>query len=677
MTAGAMGRDLTLIDRADALLSQAACQLIVASDSCGGAALPALIGLRELLGASEEHDLSEMLRLLADVESVGGDRLAMRVATLEASWAAWKAEQIAHAPVNTALPLSDDEIAMLATDPELTDMFVGEALDHLKSIEVLILRAEARPDDTQLLDDIFRPFHTIKGNAGALGVSSIQAVAHCVESLLDLARSGEHTIGPEEVSAVLRAVDVLTAMVQSIPARIAGHDVPDVGATAAALVADIGAILGRRELARFTPLTSEEAAVVATLVKAVDNVPAAPRTPDVRDAAGHAVRVDTRKLDSLVDMVGELVIVQSLIQEDPALLTAADDRLARNLAQLKRITSDLQRTAMSVRMMPIRQTFQKVSRLVRDLSSAAGKSVGLVLSGEDTELDRKVVEHINDPLMHMVRNSLDHGIESPEARKAAGKPRQARLSLSAYHEGGNIIIAIADDGAGLATEKIREKAIEQGLISADAGLASAEIHELIFRPGFSTAQQVTEISGRGVGMDVVRRNIEALRGRIEIQSTPGVGTTFIIRLPLTLAIVEGLLLRCGNERFLLPTFSVRESLRPARSQVHSLQGQQRLIQVRNQFVPLVHLAALFGDTDALPEPWDATVVLVEDNGRIVGLVVDELLAKQEVVVKSLGDAFAGVRGIAGGAILGDGRVGLILDAGGLVSLMERRVDHVA
>jgi two-component system chemotaxis sensor kinase CheA len=670
-----IGRDLILIDRADALLNQAACQLIVASNNGGSAALAALIGLRELLGASEEHQLSDMLRLLADIESVGGDRLATRVAALEESWAAWKAGQIDRAPAHKPLPLSGDEIAMLAADPELTDMFVAEALDHLSSIEALILRAEGHPDDAKLLDDIFRPFHTIKGNAGALGVSSVQAVAHCVESLLELARSREHAIGPEEVSAVLRAVDVLTALVQSIPARIAGRDVPDVGATAATLVADIGALLGRREIAMSALLTSEESAVVATLVGGAESVPVAQRTSDV-DAAGH-VRVDTRKLDSLVDMVGELVIVQSLIQQDPALLTAADDRLARNLAQLKRITGDLQRTAMSVRMTPIRPTFQKVSRLVRDLSSASGKNVALVLSGEDTELDRKVVEHINDPLMHMVRNSLDHGIESPEARKAAGKPREARLSLSAYHEGGSMVIAIADDGAGLATERIRAKAVEQGLIAADAALAPAEVHELIFRPGFSTAQQVTEISGRGVGMDVVRRNIEVLRGRIEIQSTPGVGTTFIIRLPLTLAIVEGLLLRCGNERFLLPTFSVRESLRPARSQVHSLQGQHRLIQVRNQFLPLVHLAELFGDTSALPEPWDATVVLVEDNGRTVGLVVDELLAKQEVVVKSLGDAFAGVRGIAGGAILGDGRVGLILDAGGLVSLMERRVEHAA
>ena len=328
-----MDRDLTLIDRADALLNQAACQLIVASDNRdGAAALPALVGLRELLGASEEHDLSDMLRLLADVESVGGDRLGMRVAMLEESWTVWKAEQIAQAPVKEPLPLSDDEIAMLATDTELTDMFVAEALDHLSSIEALILRAEAHPDDTQLLDDIFRPIHTIKGNAGALGVSSIQAVAHCVESLLDLARSGEHAIGPKEVNVVLRAVDVLTAMVQSIPARIAGHEVPDVGATAAALVADIGAILGYRDIAGSAPLMFEEAAVVATLVGGAATVPVVPHARDMSDTAGHAVRVDTRKLDSLVDIVGELVVVQSLIQEDPALLTVANDRLARNLA---------------------------------------------------------------------------------------------------------------------------------------------------------------------------------------------------------------------------------------------------------------------------------------------------------------------------------------------------------
>ena len=372
----------------------------------------------------------------------------------------------------------------------------------------------------------------------------------------------------------------------------------------------------------------------------------------------------------MVDMVGELVILQSLIHESPTLSALADERLSRNLAQLRRITTDLQRGAMSMRMVPIRQTFQKMARLVRDLSRKSGKQVELFLQGEDTELDRKVVEDINDPLMHMVRNSVDHGIEAVEKRLAAGKREVGRLWLRAFHQGGNIVIEIADDGGGLNKSRILEKAVSQGIVGANESLTDDAIHQLIFKPGFSTAEKITEISGRGVGMDVVRRNIEALRGRIEIASTPGAGTTFSIKLPLTLAILDGLLIASGSERFVIPTFAVRESLRPAANEVHTVQGQPRLVQVRDRLVPLVWLSDLFGMGVPPINPAEATVVVIEDDQRLIGLVVDRLIGKQEVVVKSLGEAFAGVRGVAGGAILGDGRIGLILDAHGIVTMSE-------
>ena len=365
------------------------------------------------------------------------------------------------------------------------------------------------------------------------------------------------------------------------------------------------------------------------------------------------------------------MILQSLIYEDPSLQGVGDERFKRNLAQLRRITTELQRGAMSMRMVPIRQTFQKMSRLVRDLSKRSGKQVELVLAGEDTELDRRVVEDINDPLMHMVRNSLDHGIEQAAARVAAGKRETGRLSLRAFHQGGNIVIEIADDGAGLNADRILKKAREKGLVAADAELAPADIYQLIFAPGFSTAEQITEISGRGVGMDVVRRNIEALRGRIEIHSEAGVGTTFIIRLPLTLAILDGLLVSVGGERFVVPTFAVRESLRPASSQVHTIKGEPRLIQVRDELLPLVWLTELFDVPGQAVDPTSGTVVVIEEDRRRIGLVVDNLVAKQEVVVKNLGGAFADVRGVAGGAILGDGRIGLILDAHGIVSAVNQ------
>ena len=569
--------------------------------------------------------------------------------------------------------MTDNELAFLRDDPEMADLFLAEALDHLGTIEAALLALDERPGDVTLLNDIFRPFHTIKGNAGALGVTSVQEVAHRVENLLDLARSGRRTMGPADVDVVLRAVDVLTSMIRDVGARLAGQPGTDLAPVAHALIASVDMLISGEADAHaqtsaggLKPSHPED--VKAPVSETVRPEPASENAGSARRGEEVAsIKVDTRKLDSLVDAVGELIIVQSLIQEDPLLASHVDQRLAGNLGQLKRITAGLQRSAMALRMVPIRQAFQKVSRIVRDLSRKADKSVELVLTGEDTELDRKVVEEITDPLMHMVRNSIDHAIEPPAVRKAAGKRPQARLALSAYHQGGHIVIEIADDGKGLDTEKIKARALERGLIAPGAAPSVEEINALIFEPGFSTAEKVTEISGRGVGMDVVRRNIDALRGRIEITTEPGKGTTFFIRLPLTLAVLDGLIVGVGRERFVMPTTGVRESLRPLPSQVHKVQGAPRLVQVRDSLLPLVALGELFG----LPhesDPCKATVVVVEDTGSRVGLVVDALLGKQEVVIKSLGETFASVRGLAGGAILGDGRIGLILDAHGIVEL---------
>jgi two-component system chemotaxis sensor kinase CheA len=571
--------------------------------------------------------------------------------------------------------VTDNELAFLRDDPEMADLFLAEALDHLGTIEAALLALDERPGDTTLLNDIFRPFHTIKGNAGALGVTSVQEVAHRVENLLDLARSGRLTMGPADVDVVLRAVDVLTSMIRDIGARLKGQPPTDLQPAAHALIdaverriAGDGDAHGEEDAPRLA-----EAPAPAIGAKA-ESDPNPTATTSRRGEETASIKVDTRKLDSLVDAVGELIIVQSLIQEDPVLAARMDSRLAGNLGQLKRITADLQRSAMALRMVPIRQAFQKVSRIVRDLSRKAGKSIELVLSGEDTELDRKVVEEITDPLMHMVRNSIDHGIEPADVRATSGKRQQARLALSAYHQGGHIVIEIADDGKGLDTDKIKAKAIERGLIAPGATPSVDEINMMIFQAGFSTAEKVTEISGRGVGMDVVRRNIDALRGRIEIQTERGKGTTFQIKLPLTLAVLDGLIVGVGQERFVMPTTAVRESLRPQPAQVHNVQGQPRLVQVRDSLLPLVSL----GDMFRLPhqtDPSQATVIVIEDAGAQVGLVVDALLGKQEVVIKTLGDAFGSVRGVAGGAILGDGRIGLILDAHGIVALgrgAERR-----
>lgn len=546
----------------------------------------------------------------------------------------------------------EDEFAGVAADPEMAGLFIADGLDHLGTIEAIALQLESAPGDTKLLNDLFRPFHTVKGNAGVLGLTTIQELAHKVETLLDLARSGEHQIQRADIDVVLNAVDLLTLMIRELPARAAGQPGSDVADRRLGLMSAIDALIAGTDP---TPPDGSPAEPVA-------------QTHVTADAGHHTVKVDMRKLDSLVDMVGELVIAQSILAADPAVAHSTDERLNRHLAQLIRITSELQRTAMSMRMVPIRQTFQKMARLVRDLGRTLDKPVEVTLSGEDTELDRKLIEQVTDPLMHMVRNSIDHGIESAAVRAAAGKPATAQLRLDAHHQAGNIVIEISDDGAGLNTDKILSKAVEQGLVVEGAPLTATEIHQLIFQPGFSTADRITDLSGRGVGMDIVRRNIEALRGRIDIQTGRGAGTTFTIRLPLTLAIVDGLLLGVGSERFVIPTFAVRESLRPLSRQLHTVHERAHMIQVRDRLIPVLHLGDTFGIAGARQEAAEATIVVIEDNGHPIALVVDELLGKQEVVIKTLGDAFQHVQGIAGGAILGDGRIGLILDAGGLLAL---------
>ncbi len=572
-------------------------------------------------------------------------------------------------PAKPARPRIDEELETFVADPELASAFVADGLDHLGTIEQTILKLEESPGDLALVNDLFRPVHTVKGNAGVLGIQSIEVFSHKLETLLDLARSGAHPIGGEEIELVLQAVDLLQLMVKELPARAAGQPVTDVASRRDVLMSEVD---------RLIAAGAQQGAAASPEAPMPDNPPDEPGPlGPVWVGEQSTVKVSTQKLDALVDMVGELVIAQAILAEDPAMVRCGDEKLGRQLAQVRRITSDIQRDAMSMRMVPIRPTFQKMVRLVRDLSKKLEKPTHVVVMGDDTELDRKLVEQLTDPLMHMVRNTIDHGIEPADVRAAAGKPATAEIRLNAFHRGGGVVVEITDDGAGLDTDRIQARAIAQGLVSDGAPMTAAEIHQLIFRPGFSTAAKVTEVSGRGVGMDVVRRNIEALRGRIDIQTERGRGTTFSLRLPLTLAIVDGLVLGVGGDRFVIPTPAVQESLRPRPEHVHTTHGRPCMVQVRERLIPLLHLGEAFGIAGARPRISDGTVVIAEDNGRPVALVVDELLGKREVVIRSLGELFRGVAGIAGGAILGDGRIGLILDTSALLSLAAAAPCRVA
>ncbi|MFT3915782.1 MAG: chemotaxis protein CheA [Anaeromyxobacteraceae bacterium] len=370
----------------------------------------------------------------------------------------------------------------------------------------------------------------------------------------------------------------------------------------------------------------------------------------------------------MVEMIGELIIVESMVIHAPEIGKIGSLKLRNYLNQLSKISRDLQNVAMRMRMVPVRGAFQKMARLVRDLSRKTGKDVVLEQSGEDTEMDRSMVERIEDPLVHLVRNSMDHGIESAADRVAAGKPARATVRLSAYHEGGSIVVELTDDGRGLNREKILKKAVEKGLVESGKDLTDAEVHALIFLPGFSTAAQVTEISGRGVGMDVVKRNIEGMRGRVTVTSRPGQGTTFRMVLPLTLAIIDGMLVACGTEKYIVPSLSIVESLRPTEDMISRAAGRGEIINVRGEILPLLRLHQLLQMTGEERAVTDSHVVVVEGLGKKVGLVVDDVLTQQQVVIKPLGSGMGDTDFLSGAAILSDGRVGLILNVDRLAIL---------
>jgi two-component system chemotaxis sensor kinase CheA len=381
----------------------------------------------------------------------------------------------------------------------------------------------------------------------------------------------------------------------------------------------------------------------------------------------NSIRVDLEKLDYLVNLVGELVISQSMLAEQLSVLpTDKFPALSRSIEELTQHARNLQDGVMAVRTQPVKSVFARMPRLVRDLAVETGKNVRLLISGETTEVDKTVVEQLFDPLIHMIRNAVDHGIEPPAERSANGKPAQGTVRLSAMHVGGRIVIQVTDDGRGIDRTRVRARAVERGLLDADAVLTEEQLDNLIFLPGLSTAEAVSDISGRGVGMDVVRRNVERLGGRVLIRSVAGKGSTFYLSLPLTLAVLDGMIVGVGSETYVVPLTVIFESLRPDARDVHRLVGGGEVLYVRGEYVPLVYLGRAFDVPDATKEPWDGLVMLVDaDAGGKVGVVVDEIVGQQQVVIKSVEANYRALRGVAGATILGNGRVALILDVAGL------------
>lgn len=416
---------------------------------------------------------------------------------------------------------------------------------------------------------------------------------------------------------------------------------------------------------RSAPATAAPEPETSTLNKAAN------AGAHAQSAEASSIRVSIDKIDDLINIVGELVITQSMLDQVSENFDLSKlMQLRDGLSQLERNTRELQESVMRIRMLPISYSFNRFPRLVHDLSVALGKKVELRMSGEHTELDKTVLEKISDPLVHLVRNALDHGIEKPSERKAAGKPEQGLLHLHAFHQGGNIMIQISDDGAGFDMERIQKKAVTLGLINPDEIVTEDLLYEFIFHPGFSTAVQISDLSGRGVGMDVVRRNIRSLGGSIEIRSQKGKGTTFSIRLPLTLAILDGQLVRVGREIYILSLLSIVESLRVTSEQVNSLAGKAEVYKLRDDYIPVLRLYSLFGIDNAAARLEEGLLVIVEGDGQKIGLFVDELLSQQQIVIKSLETNYKFIAGISGATILGDGSVALILDVAGLIKLSQ-------
>ncbi|MEQ8850332.1 MAG: chemotaxis protein CheW [Phycisphaerales bacterium] len=569
----------------------------------------------------------------------------------------------------------DDPVSFdLDADSEGTlGEFMVEAREHLTSAEEAMLSLEHDAGNLELVNTVFRAFHTIKGVAGFLGLEPIVRLAHHAETMLDLARNHKLTLDSGRVDLILASCDMLNELLGALE----GEQAPTRGAHAELIQSIEDACDPSAEVSAPSRPAPTEPDAPGSPAEPADTQPATPSTTQETPArqtksvtAAQTVKVSTPRMDHLLDLVGELVIAHQMVVQDDRIQQIKSQKTTRNLMQSGKIVRDLQEVAMSLRMVTIRGAFQKMSRLVRDISAKSGKQIDLRMEGEDTELDRTVVDEIADPLVHMIRNACDHGLEPADERIAAGKPARGTLNLRAYHQGGAIVIEVADDGRGLKRERILKKAIEKGLIPADRNpddIPDAEVFNMIFAPGFSTADKVTDISGRGVGMDVVRRNIEALRGKCEIKSKPGKGTTFRMSLPLTMAIIDGMIVRVGTQRYVIPTLSIEQSYRPTQDQLHTVAGRGEMASVRGSLLPIYRLNRIFNLDEGLEDVSEALLIVLESHDSRCCLLVDEILGQQQVVIKSLGQGLGSIRGVSGGAILGDGRVALIVDVSGLVA----------
>ena len=599
------------------------------------------------------------------------------------------------------------------SDMDIVKEYVIECQEFLSDSESALLVLEQDPEDMESIGVVFRAFHSIKGTSSFLGLDPIADFSHAAESFLSLARDGKIKIVKSYADLSLRSIDMLRLLIQMVDDEVKNEPIsqPEGYNELLQVLIDTEQRVMNGEVDDpekvFPDLSEEdETPLYEKAENTIENddipvpgqlqslnetptpapVAAAPvngngtkgkakisTTKSAAQKSDSSVRVRTDRLDHFVDIVGELVIAHSMIEQDSSVLDTGHFDLLKKVTHMGKIVRELQDLSMSMRMIPLKATFNKMARVVRDISQKISKPITFLTDGEDTEIDRNMVDLIQDPLLHMLRNAVDHGIEPAEERAKKGKSKAGTIKLSAGHSGGNIVVEIIDDGRGLDRNKILEKAISKGIVPPDTNMSDEEIYSLIFAPGFSTAEKVTEVSGRGVGLDVVKKNIEALRGRVDIESRPGQGSIFRLRLPLTLVITDGMLVKVGDERYIIPTINIDMSFRPTMDTISTIGGRGEMVKKHGSMLPIIRLHNLFSVNNAVQELGDGLLVIINEGSHRCALLVDQLLGQQQVVAKSLGEGMQQVRGVSGGAILGDGKVGLILDTAAISNIARNSV----
>ncbi len=604
-----------------------------------------------------QTDFSDLLERLKSIsESAGGGANSFK----EQARAETKKKAAAD------IPQFDQE--MIVTD-QMKKEFAEESSELLEQLEQDLMALEKNPNDSDLLNSIFRALHTIKGNAGFLGFEDISQICHKAETIFDLARSGTIILQERQISLMLQIIDfigaALIALKEGKPPIIAGKN------ALLDLMADVVDVTqaSRPESAAESKPPAKDEQKKAAHINIKNEQAATVRFS--REKLSDVIRVDVSKLNKLMDLVGEIVIAESTLLNHYSFENARNEGFLKSLIYLQKNIRELQELATSMRMVPLSGLFGKMQRLVRDIASKKEKDVELIINGAETEVDRSVIEHISDPLIHILRNALDHGIEEPEVRLKKGKSPKGRIRIDVQRVGGQIWITVKDDGQGLNKEKILERAWARGIIPhGHVPEDEQKIYNLIFEPGFSTADKITNISGRGVGMDVVQKNIEKIRGSIALSTIPNEGTTIIMKIPLTTAIIDGMLVRAGQSLYAIPVLDIRESVQVGSENLIHLVDGQEVVKIRDQLIPVIRLQQIYQKTLADAKRSEGLIVVSEIAGKAVGFFVDEILGEQQLVLKPLPRYLGKLEGVSGCAVMGDGAICMILDLAVLLKYAE-------